>query len=77
MRGVTFCLRDSHGTAHIKLAIPTPSRKHAYSYILKILLPKNENFQIKILIFFMFLLKTYSLEPHRRGSSNEYPQSMF
>ena len=27
-------------------------QKHAYSNILKILLPKNENFQIKILIFF-------------------------
>ena len=32
-------------------------RKHAYSNILKILLPKNENFQIKILIFFIFLPK--------------------
>ena len=31
--------------------------------------------------FFLFLLKNiysgYSLEPHRRGGSNEYPQSMF
>ena len=37
---------------------------------------KKENFQIKILIFFIFLLKTYcgySLEPPRRGGSNEYP----
>ena len=38
-------------------------------------------FQIKILIFFfIFLLKTdcgYSLEPPRRGGSNEYPQSIF
>ena len=34
-------------------------RKHAYSNILKILQPKKkENFQIKILIFFIFLLKT-------------------
>ena len=52
-------------------------RKHAYSNILYILPPKNENFQIKILIFFIFLLKNidcgYSLE----GGSNEYPQSMF
>ena len=32
-------------------------RKHAYSNILKILPPKNENFQIKIQIFFLFLLK--------------------
>ena len=38
---------------------------------------KNESFQIKILIFFIFLLKNidngYSLEPPRRGGSNEYP----
>ena len=33
-------------------------RKHAYSNILKILPPKFESFQIKILIFFIFLLKT-------------------
>ena len=43
--------------------------KKAYSNILKILPPKNENFQIKILIFFKFLLKNidcgYSLEPPR------------
>ena len=41
---------------------------------------KTENFQIKILIYFIFLLKTYceySLEPPRRGGSNEYPQSTF
>ena len=38
-----------------------PLRKQAYSNILKILPPKkkkNENFQIKILIFFIILLKT-------------------
>ena len=32
-------------------------------------------------LFFLFLLKNidcwYSLEPPRRGGSNEYPQSMF
>ena len=42
--------------------------------------PKTENFQIKILIFFIFLLKSidcgYSLELPRWGSSNKYPQSM-
>ena len=40
---------------------PLYLRKHAYSNILKILpqkKKKNENFQIKILIFFIFLLKT-------------------
>ena len=53
-------------------------RKHAYSNILKILPPKNKNFQIKILIFFHVSAKNidcgYSLEPPRRGDSNEYPQ---
>ena len=34
-----------------------PLRKHAYSNTLKILPPKTESFQIKILIFFIFLLK--------------------
>ena len=34
-------------------------RKHAYSNILKISPPKNERSQINILIFFLFLLKTY------------------
>ena len=55
-------------------------RKHAYSNVLKILSPKNENFQIKNLISFTFhtkhrlwvLVRTAS----RRGGSNENPQSM-
>ena len=42
---------------------------------------KNENFQIKTLIFFHISAQDidngYSLEPPRRGGSNEYPQSMF
>ena len=56
-------------------------RKLAYSNILKISPPKTESFQIKILIFFHISAQNidcgYSLEPHRRGGSNEYPQSMF
>ena len=58
-------------------------RKQAYLNILKILLSKKkEKNQIKkILIFFIFLLKNidcgHSLEPPRRGGSNEYPHSMF
>ena len=55
-------------------------RKHTYSNILKISQPKPERFQIKILIFVIFLLKNiecgYSLEPPHRGGSNEYLQSM-
>ena len=56
-------------------------RKLAYSNILKILPPKNGNFQIKNSdIFHIFAQNIdcgYSLEPPRRGGSNEYPQSMF
>ena len=56
-------------------------RKHAYSNMLKIFPPKNENFQIKISDIFHISAQNidcgYSLEPPRRGGSNEYPQSMF
>ena len=62
---------------HISRAI----RKHAYSNILKILPPKNENFRIKNSDIFHISAQNidcgYSLEPHRRCGSNEYPQSMF
>ena len=58
-----------------------PLRKHAYSNVLKISPPKTESFQIKILILFHISAQNidcgYSLEPHQRGGSNEYPQSMF
>ena len=58
-----------------------PLRKHAYSNILKILAPKNENFHIKNSDIFHISPQNidcgYSLEPPRRGGSNEYPQSMF
>ena len=47
-----------------------PLRKHAYSNILKILTPKIENFQIKNSDIF-------HISAQNRGSSNEYPQSMF
>ena len=50
-------------------------------YILKILLPKTENFQIKNSDNFHISAQNidggYSLEPPRRGDSNEYLQSMF
>ena len=56
-------------------------RKHAYSNILKISPPKNENFQIKMSDIFHDSARNtdceLSLEPPRRGGSNEYPQSMF
>ena len=57
------------------------TKKHAYSNILKILQPKKEHFQIKNFDIFHISAQNidcgYSLEPPRRGGSNEYPQSMF
>ena len=57
-----------------------PLRKQAYSNILKILPPKNEKIQIKNSNIFHISVQNidcgYSLEPPRRGGSNEYPQSM-
>ena len=76
MRGFTAVLQIAINLLHRKLL-----RKHAYSNILTILTPKNENFQIKNSdIFHISAQNTdcgYSLEPPRRGGSNEYLQSMF
>ena len=59
----------------------TTLRKPAYSNILKILLPKNENFQIKKSDIFHISAQNidcgYSLEPPRRGGSNEYHNLCF
>ena len=56
-------------------------RKHAYSNIYKISPPKTENCQIKNSDIFLISAQNidygYSLEPPRRGGSNEYPQSLF
>ena len=64
-----------------KLSILAPLRKHAYSNTLKILPPKNDNFSEKNSDIFYISAQNidcgYSLEPPRRGGSNEYPQSMF
>ena len=58
-----------------------PLRKHAYSNMLKILPTKYENFLMKNCSSFHVSAQNiecgYSLEPPRRGGSNEYPQSMF
>ena len=57
-----------------------PLRKHAYPNILIISPLKTENFQIKNSDIFHISAQNidcgYSLEPPRRGGSNEYPQSM-
>ena len=58
-----------------------PLLKHAYSNILNISPQNTESFQIKNSDIFHITAQNidcvYSLEPPRRGGSNEYPQSMF
>ena len=58
-----------------------PLRKHAYSNLLKILQLKKENFQIKNSDIFHISARNidcgYSLEPPRRGGSNEYHNICF
>ena len=55
-----------------------PLRKHAYSNIKTISPPNTENFQVKNSDIFYISAQNidcgYSLEPPRRGGSNEYPQ---
>ena len=49
----------AYGSERVLLSVPQIAlRKHANSNILKLLQPKQEKFQIKILIFSIFLLKT-------------------
>ena len=56
-------------------------RKHAYAINRDFFSFKIENFQLKnfdiFLIFSQNIDCGYTLEPPRRGGSNEYPQSMF
>ena len=68
----------------MKVQIGSTLRKHAYSNILKILLPKKKKKKISDknsdIFFYISAQNTYcgySLEPSRRGGSNEYPQCMF
>ena len=54
-----YCFHNG-GNSLSQWAVYTSLRKHAYLNILKCLPPKNENFQIEILIYFfhILLLKT-------------------
>ena len=56
-------------------------RKLAHSIHTDFLALKIENFQLKIFVIFLIFAQNidcgYTLEPPRRGGSNEYPQSMF
>ena len=60
---------------------PIELRKHAYSNILRILSPKNKNFQMKKFVTFHISAQNincgYLWEPSRRGGSNAYPHLCF
>ena len=79
-RTCVFSSKQAHFLAFLFVQAQS-LRKHVYSNILKILPPKSENFQIKNSDIFLIYVRNidcgYSLEPPRRGGSNEYSQSMF
>ena len=81
LKGKNLLLRRAIFFLYEYPANTQPLRKHAYSNILRILPPKNENFQMKTSDIFHISAQNidcgYSLKPPRRGGSNEYPQSMF
>ena len=56
-------------------------RKHALMIYSNFFRSKIDNFQRKIFDIFLIFAQNidcgYTLEPPRRGGSNEYPQSMF
>ena len=58
-----------------------PLRKHAHMIYSNFLRSKIDNFQRKIFDIFLIFDQNidygHTLEPPRRGGSNEYPQSMF
>ena len=74
--GAVAVMMSAYG-AHGKF----PLRKRAYSSILKIYNHKRKKIQIKNSDIFHIPDQNkdcgYSLEPTRRGGSNEYPQSIF
>ena len=77
-----WCLIKKEGFKSRPIAhLPPALWKHAYSNILKISPPKNWKFSDKNSNIFHISAQNidfgYSLEPPRRGGSNEYPQSMF
>ena len=56
--------------------MPTITKTCLFKYTENYITKKNENFQIKILSAQNIGIR-YSLEPPRRGGSNEYTQSIF
>ena len=70
-----------HLTKALLISTHNTLRKHTYSSILKIYNPKKGKFSDKKSDIFHISAQDidcgYSLEPPRRGGSNEYRQSMF
>ena len=66
---------------HVFILRPRILFVHAHAINRDFLALKNENFQLKNLDIFLIFAQNidcgYTLEPPRRGGSNEYPQSMF
>ena len=72
-----LCIDFRFSTFQKRLGVQYAFRKHAYSNILKILQPKKGKFSDKNSDIFHISAQNidcgYSLEPPRRGGSNEYP----
>ena len=70
---------DSHATAKADATFHYENMPMQYTEIFKVV--KNENIQYKFFVIFLIFAQNidcgYTLEPPRRGGSNEYPQSMF
>ena len=82
--GSWLCSASLHCAFHYQPAIFLMWRMSSWKHAYIILTPLNPTvLYIKIEVYIIFLIFAqnidcgYSLEPARRGGSNEYPQSMF
>ena len=84
---VAVCMRASAGYMYVKDRFKVHARGHITKTCLYNFDPHKPHFYIGKLgftgVYIIFLISAqnidcgYSLEPPRRGGSNEYPQSMF
>ena len=80
-----MCVYNSYARHRTRCLAPSESEPYHYEnlamqYTEIFSVVKIENFVGKIFNYFLFLQNIdcgYTLEPPRRGGSNEYPQSMF
>ena len=74
-------LYRANGPEQIESVQFSITKTRLLKYTVNFTAKKNENFQIKNSDIFHISAQSidcgYTLEPHRRGGSNEYPQSMF